>query len=183
MRYVLAALLVLMLSFGAMASTETQQLGPYKVSFDMNTDLQYQVQVKEPIETSASKIYSMSAITNNDTGLGININENKDLIDATLSTGKQITGMGMYITGLNVTNPEDKMIDGKKGFVIMGTPFTSGGATPSSIKVYRAVYWLDSKECGCADLAAGTTNVVVTSTYPEDVTMSLLDSIKVEKTA
>ena len=184
MRNVLAAVLVLMLSFVAMAATEPpQQVGPYTISFDMNTDMQKQISVNEPMMTSVSEINSMSIVTDNNTGAGIAIADYKDLADATISTGKQIAAMNMMLQGLNVTKVEDKMIDGNNGFVLTGTPMTSNDAAPSDFKVYRAVYWLDSKECGCGDLAAGTTNVVITSTYPEDVTMSLLDSIKIEKTA
>jgi len=183
-RNVLAAVLVLMLSFVAMAATEPpQQVGPYTISFDMNTDMQKQIKVNEPMMTSVSEINSMSIVTDNNTGAGIAIADYKDLADATISTGKQIAAMNMMLQGLNVTKVEDKNIDGNNGFVLTGTPMTSSGAAPSDFKVYRAVYWLDSKECGCGDLAAGNTNVVITSTYPEDVTMSLLDSIKIEKTA
>jgi hypothetical protein len=181
-RLILAAVLMLMLSSMAMAIPEPQQLGPFNVSFDIKTNLDHTIQIAQPMQTDLGNTYQMRIFTDNSTNAIISINKYKDLTDATLSTGKQIMSMGMFIQGLNVTKPEDKMIDGKKGFVIMGTPFTAEGAKPSDIKIYRAVYWLDSKECGCGDLAAGTTNVVITSSYPEDVTMNLLDSIKIEKT-
>jgi hypothetical protein len=164
-----------MLSSLALAAPETHQLGPFTVSFDMNTGLQHQAQIREPIETPFYKTYSISITTDNDTGAGIGITEYKNLTDATLSMGKQIIYMDMALRGLNVTNPEDKTIDGKKGFVIVGT-------TPTNIEVYRGVYWLDSRDCGCGDLAAGNTNIVISSTYPQDVTMNLLNSLKVEKT-
>jgi hypothetical protein len=102
-KLLLTAALVLMLSSLALAATENQQLGPYMVSFDMNTPMQYQVQVQEPIETPYSTIYSMRIATDDTTGASIGITEYKNKTDATLDVAKQLTAMGMALRGLNVT--------------------------------------------------------------------------------
>jgi len=66
-KLLLAATLVLMLSAMAIAVPDSQQLGPYSVSFDMNTDLQYELMAMEPISAQSATIYNMQIFTSNTT--------------------------------------------------------------------------------------------------------------------
>jgi len=45
--------------------------------------------------------------------------------------------------------------------------------------LYNALFWLDSQGCECGPVSVGTTSVEVTSSYPEEVTESLLSSLHV----
>jgi hypothetical protein len=52
---------------------------------------------------------------------------------------------------------------------------------PADLNRYEAVYWLDSVQCDCGPVSVGTTRVGITSTYPEDVTMNLINSLRIVK--
>ena len=97
-----------------------------------------------------------------------------------LKVFKSLIPMSMMIReGLNATNVEDMTIDGKEGFLVTSAPFEANVGAPSM--VYRAMYWLDSQGCECGPVSVGKTSVVVTSTYPLDVTESLLSSLQIVK--
>lgn len=164
----------------AFAATETEQLGPYTVSFDMNTPMQYQVVVQQPIETPIYTAYSLRINSSDTTSAGIGITEYRNKTDATLSVAKQLMIMQMALTGFNLTAaPEDMTIDGRDGFLMIGAPFSGMENAPQISEIFRAGYWLDSVDCECGPVSAGTTNVGIYSTYPEDVTRNLLSTLSV----
>jgi len=178
MKLLLVVTLVLILSAEAMASQDSLQLGPYTVSFDINT--KYQTQIAPPVETKTFDAYQMRLFVNNSTYAEIGITESAELVDATLLIPKALIPMNMIIKeGLNATSIEDKIIDGKEGFLITGVPFKTNSDGPNV--VYRAMYWLDSNKCECGPVSVGKTNVVVTSTFSKDVTDSLLSSLHIVK--
>jgi hypothetical protein len=177
MKLLFAATMMLMLSAIAMAVPDSQQLGTYAVSFDLNAN--YQVQTAQPIETETAKAYQMGLFVDNSTYASIGITEYAELTDATLMVFKSMLPMSMMLQGLNVTNVEDMMIDGKEGFIVTSDPFEAVAGAPS--QVYKAMYWLDSQGCECGPVSVGKTSVVITSTYPLDVTQSLLSSLQIVK--
>jgi hypothetical protein len=177
MKLLLAATIVLMLSAIAMAVPDSQQLGPYTVSFDLNAN--YQVQNAQPVETDTANAYQMGLFVDNSTYASIGITEYVEPTDATLMVFKSMLPMSMMLQGLNVTNVEDMTIEGKEGFIVTSMPFEAVAGAPS--QVYRAMYWLDSQSCECGPLSFGTTSVVITSTFPLDVTQSLLSSLRIVK--
>lgn len=169
-----------MMSSLAFAAAETEQLGPYTVSFEMNTPMQYQIQVQEPIETPFSTIYSLRIATDNTTGAGIGITEYRNMTDATLDVAKQLIVMDMALRGINVTAaPEDMTIDGREGFLISGEPASQAQNAPQIARLFRAGYWLDSMQCECGPVSVGTTNVGISSSYPEDVTRNLVNTLRI----
>jgi hypothetical protein len=177
MKLLLAATMMLMLSAIAMAVPDSQQLGPYAVSFDLNAN--YQVQIAQPVENEKVSAYRMGLIVDNSTLAIIDIAEYAELEDATLKAHKNLLGLSMLREGLNATNVEDMTIDGKEGFLVTSEPFEAVAGAPS--QVYRAMYWLDSQDCECGPVSVGKTSVVITSTYPLDVTQGLLSSLQVVK--
>ena len=178
MKLLLAATIVLMLSAIAIAVPDSQQLGPYTVSFDLNAN--YQPQNAQPVETETANAYQMRLFVDNSTFAVIGITEYAEPTDATLQVHKSLMPMNMIIReGLNATNVEDKTIDGKEGFLVTSEPFQAAVDAPSS--VYRAMYWLDSQGCECGPVSVGKTSVIITSTFPQDVTESLLSSLQVVK--
>ncbi|MDD4652923.1 MAG: hypothetical protein PHQ34_11925 [Methanothrix sp.] len=177
MKLLLAATMMLMLSAVAMAVPDSQQLGPYTVSFDLNAN--YQVQNTQPIENEKVSAYRMGLIVDNSTLAIIDIAEYAELEDATLKAHKNLLGLSMLREGLNATNVADLTIDGKEGFMVTSEPFEAMAGAPS--QVYRAMYWLDSQDCECGPVSVGKTSVVITSTYPLDVTQGLLSSLQIVK--
>jgi hypothetical protein len=175
MKLLLAATMMLMLSAIAIAVPDSQQLGPYAVSFDLNAN--YQVQNTQPIEMKTANAYQMGLFVDNSTYATIGITEYAELTDSTLMVFKSMLPMSMMLQGLNVTNVEDVAIDGKEGFLVTGTPYEAMAGAPS--QVYRAMYWLDSLDCECGPVSVGKTSVVITSTYPLDVTQGLLSSLQI----
>lgn len=182
MRLLLAAVLALMLSSVALAAPETHQVGPYKVSFDMNTNMKYQIETPSAQGNSMVTPYFLVIKTDNSTGASININEYKSPVDSTPQMQGVLTLWSMRARGINATVPMNQTIDGKNGFLISGAPF-SGSSLPAGINFYQAQYWLDGKQCECGPVSVGTTSVDITSTYPQDVTMNLIKSINVVKSA
>ncbi|OPY52755.1 MAG: hypothetical protein A4E49_01707 [Methanosaeta sp. PtaU1.Bin112] len=175
MKLLLAATMMLMLSAIAMAVPDSQQLGPYAVSFDLNAN--YQAQVAQPIEMETANAYQMGLFVDNSTYASVSITEYVDLTDSTLMVFKSMLPMSMMLQGLNVTNVEDMTIDGKEGFLVTSEPMEAIAGAPS--KVYRAMYWMDSQDCDCGPVSVGKTSVVITSTYPLDVTQGLLSSLQI----
>lgn len=180
-KLLIAMVLTMILPSIALAAEETQQLGPYTVSFDMNTDMNYQVHKLDPIATPFYTTYPMVVMTNNNTGSRIIVTEYKNLIDATPDTNKVIGAMQMLLTGFNATNPEDRQIDGRTGFVLIGEPLPGNEALPSTARYTEASYWLDDQKCECGPVSVGTTKVIIDSTYPQDINQGILNSIQVKK--
>jgi hypothetical protein len=172
--------MMLMLSSAALAAQESQQLGPYAVSFDMNTDLSHQLMVADAVDTPSATIYSMQIFTDNSTKAVITISKYDSSIDSTLDVYKQIHAMKMaLLNGFNTTSEQDKTIDGKEGFLLACEPFSYNTAAPAGALLYDALFWLDSQDCECGPVSVGTTSVEVISSYPQGVTESLLSTLHV----
>lgn len=170
--------MVLMLSSMALAAPDSQQLGPYTVSFDLNAN--YQVQFNQPAESEIANAYSMRLFVDNSTMAMIGITEYAQPTDATLKAHESMMAISMWAReGLNVTSAENMLIDGKNGFLFASEPIQAVADAPST--VYRAMYWLDSQDCECGPVSVGTTNIVITSSFPLDVTKGLLSSLHVVK--
>ncbi len=177
MKIIIAIALVLMLSSLSFAATETRQTGPFTVSFNMNTNLNYQIQTPNPAVYPFATIYPVVVVTDNMTGASISITKYSNLTDSTLQVSEEITALRMALRGINTTASEEQVIDGKNGFLISGVPF--GIAVPPGLQFYQAEYWLDGINCECGPISVGTALVDITSTYPEDVTKGILSSIHV----
>ena len=95
MKLLLAATIVLMLSAIAIAVPDSQQLGPYTVSFDLNAN--YQAQIAQPIETETANAYQMRLFVDNSTFAVIGITEYAEPTDATLKVHKSLLPMSMML--------------------------------------------------------------------------------------
>ncbi len=179
MRILIAIIGALMLSSLAFAATETRQVGPYAVSFNVNTNMNYQVTTPNPGVYPFATIYPIVIATDNATGASISITEYKNLTDSTRQSNEENTALRMALRGINATAPVARVIDGKNGYSISGGPFTSMSSMPPGLMFYHAQYWLDSNNCQCGPISAATKLVDITSTYPQDVTEGILTSIHV----
>ncbi|MGA9099448.1 MAG: hypothetical protein WB392_11020, partial [Methanotrichaceae archaeon] len=182
MRLIIGITLVLMLSSLALAAPETRQIGPYTVSFNMNTSMNYQIQTPNEAAYPFATIYPIVIVTDNMTGASISITQYNNLTDSTLQVSEEITALRMALRGINTTAAEEQVIDGRNGFLISGVPFSMTGVT-SGLQFYQAQYWLDSNNCACGPVSVGMTLVDITSTYPADVTQGILSSIHVAAAA
>jgi hypothetical protein len=174
-KLILSTALLLVLSCSALAAVETPQLGPYKVSFDMNTDMKYQLIPEDSVEAPFANAYPLLIMTDNQTGARIFITEYRNITDATMNTAKNIVRLTTLLRGFNVTSVDDRTIDGYPGFLVTG----SNEAVPNEMKFYEAMFWLDSQSCECGPVSVGMVNVDITSSYPQDVTEALINSIHV----
>jgi hypothetical protein len=179
MRLLIAIIGMLMLSSSAFAATESRQVGPYTVSFNVNTNMNYQVATPNPAIYPFATVYSVVVMTDNTTGASISIAEYKNITDSTLQVNEENTALRMALRGINATAPVERVIDGKNGYLISGVPFSSMSNMPSGLMFYHAQYWLDSNNSQCGPISAGTKLVDITSTYPRDATESILTSIHV----
>jgi len=170
-----------MLSSLAISAPESRQLGDYAVTFDLNTNLNYEVTVLEPAVTESVTITPLQISTDNTTGATVIISEYNEPIDATLMPQKQISVLTAALNLYNVTSVDDITVDGKEGFMVSAVPASFNTMVPADLTRYEAVYWLDSEKCECGPVSVGTTSVTITSTYPEDVTMNLINSLQIVK--
>lgn len=160
----------------ALAAMEMQQVGPYTVSFNLNTDIPYQIQAQAPVTSPLGAIYPLVIATDNTTGASISITQYNNKTVSSLEVNEEIAGLRMALSGFNVTAPEEITIDNRTGFLISGIPLTDTFNAP---KLYQAQYWLDSKNCECGPISAGEVLVTVASSYPQEVIQGLLNSIHV----
>jgi hypothetical protein len=178
-KLLISAVLMLMLLSLAQAVPENRQLGPFSVSFDLNTNINYQIETPEVKGDSSATPYILILKTDNITGASIGVTEYKNSVDSTIQMQGALAFWKMRARGLNATIPANTAINGKDGFMLSGAPLPDSNA-PAGYNVFQAQYWLDSESFG--PVSAGTISVDVTSTYTQDITMNLLNSLKVEKT-
>lgn len=174
MKFSIALMLMLIASSAASAAPETKIVGPYKVSFDLNTTLNYTVKLEQPIETPANSIYQILLNTYNYTLAKVQVEEYKNLSDSSLDVGKTIFELSIANQGFNKNiSAQNIIIDGKKGFVVTGM-------SPKNLRLWQAYYWLDSTDCECGPVSVGKTEIGIISLYPLNVTRNLINSLHVE---
>ncbi len=167
-------MLMLIAASAASAAPETKIIGPYKVSFDLNTTLNYTVKLEQPVETPTNSIYQILLNTYNYTLGKIQVEEYKNLSDSSLDVGKTIFELSLANQGFNKNiSAENIIVDGKKGFVVTGV-------SSKNLRLWQAYYWPDSTDCECGPVSVGKTEIGIVSLYPLNVTRNLINSIHVE---
>jgi hypothetical protein len=173
-KFNIALMLMLIAASAASAAPETKTIGPYKVSFDLNTTLNYTVKLEQPIETPANSIYQILLNTYNYTLAKVQVEEYKNLSDSSLDVGKTIFELSIANQGFNKNiSAQNIIIDGKKGFVVTGM-------STKNLRLWQAYYWLDSTDCECGPVSVGKTEIGIVSLYPLNVTRNLINSLHVE---
>jgi hypothetical protein len=166
---------MLMGAFIASGAVETKTVGPYNVSFDMNTSENYSILYSSPVETPDSNVYLMLIKLNNTTMAQVAIIDFKNLTDSTLSTGKIIAEKSLanygYLGNMSSVYTD---LDGKKAIIVTGQ-------NQRDMRLFLIGYWLDSKDCECGPVSVGQTKVEVTSSYSPVQTWYLLSKLHVEK--
>jgi hypothetical protein len=147
----------------------------------MNTNSQHQLIVGQPMQTPTATIYGLQIFTDNTTKAVLVVSQYTNATDSTLGLYKQLSAMDIALNLFNVTSVADRTIDGKDGYVLSSEPISQNTRVPVGTKLFRASYWMDSTKCPCGPVSVGTTSIDITSSYPQDATENLLNSLHVVK--
>ena len=172
----LILVLVLLLSSGALAKSETIDFGPYKVSFDLGAPCFVKVQEPKESEDLAGGKYVMYAaeIKSGDNNAEITLMDYKPYISCKL--GEQ--DIKYVNSALNTMNCKDvrvveRTFDNIPGVLGLGYIQTSPYMSPDQL--FYAQYWPDYKE-DCGSLRC---NIISFIPFDEG-TLNLIKSIHVE---
>jgi hypothetical protein len=173
-RLLLALLAAVALAITASALPENVTTGPYSVSFDMNTTLNYTIESFDPVEEADRTEYQVAINANDSVKAKITIAEYKDLVDSTQSM--YVTAKHYYLEskGLNITGVAEMVIDGMPAVGLVGK-------NTENTTYYSAYYWLDSIDCECGPVSVGKTVVAITSALPLNTTGQFMDTLHIEK--
>ena len=175
MRPLLISLLILILTCPALADHEKVQLGPYNVSFDMNTTAHYKVTKEEPsngitykgipfvrfnLSIEGDEGFAILVLTRYNDSMVADTNANMGIVQDVLST-----------TGCEKPKLFRPSIDGKPG-ALGNCRFPSGNI------LVIASYSPDETNQGGEYLAKS--NVRVLSTFPWEITRDMLYTLEVK---
>lgn len=177
MRIIYVLILAVLLSANAYAKPEEISVGPYNVSFDLNTTLNYSLSsnwddanntallnikftnsTKAAIAVINKTVWECSDLSPDIKYLSLALNYDKAL--------------GNMTSGTLLGRP----IDGKPGIEVVGRYDVNGNVFDSTM----AKYWLDSKEIENYNITVAMTKVEVIARVPLNVSESLLDTIHVQ---
>lgn len=172
MKLIYTMVVIACLASSAQAAPERITTGPYTVSFDLNTTMNYAVEIL-PAKEMGNKTYTkyqIIASTNNSSWATVVIDDYRDLQDSNIKD--ELRFRSLLIGKENGTFAGERTIDGQKG--VFNNITGSNGDQFSD-----AFYWLDSKKCECGPVYVGRVSVEVLSTYPHDTVENLLRTINV----
>lgn len=172
MRLLYVLITFLALASLSMAAPERVTAGPYTISFDLNTTMNYTVDIlpAKEIDNQTYTKYQIIASTNNASWATIAIDDYRDLQDSNIKD--ELRYRTILLGKESGTFAGERMIDGRIG--VFDNITRSNGDHFSD-----ASYWLDSKKCECGPVYVGRVRVEVLSTYPQDIVESLLRTINV----
>ena len=178
MRAILILVLSLLLITVSSAKHETVTVGPYEVSFDLNTTQEYNINVTKPIysDTYGGIKYVAYIFDLKNTSLNIPLARitvflyNNTSMEKSIEKMDSSTKQSLYGLGYHNVKTYNRIIDGQQG--ILGT--VDRYDAPS---LFFAVYWPTTSN------NLGDTWVSIRSIYPwEPETLSILKTIHVELT-
>lgn len=181
-----AAVLLIVLSAVTLlqdASSEpvVRELGPFRVSFDLNTSIPYTVVVDEPVRSlvkGRSYITYGLGVRGQDCSIWIFVTDyigmeyGKKLVEVPLDNDWKLVNDFLTEQGCSRINITETLIDGTVGAL-------GGGVLPSGKIIFCASYAPEGVFVQGRHLV--TTNCKLFSTFPADETVSLLESIHVER--
>lgn len=183
-RFVIVPLIVLSaITISQSASSEpvVRELGPYNISFDLNTSMPYTVVVDEPvrsIQKGRSYITYGLSVRGDDSSIWIFVTDyvgieyGKKLVEVPLDNDWKIVNDFLTEQGCSNINITETVIDGTVGAL-------GGGILPSDRVIFCASYAPEGVFVQGRHLV--TTNCRLFSTFPADETASLLGTIHVER--
>ncbi len=183
MKLIWAVATVLILSPLTLAGSEDISMGPYNVSFNLNTTMGYNVTPHPEVKNNDSSYYLLSIDFGNDTLADVGVTTYKDWQYGEYPC---TSWQGMYLRAAKDSGEiqngsvSEATIDGKEGSIIRQEVLNESMARTINSTIAR--YWLDAEEIEGYGLRAAKTEVEMISLLPENLTEDLLNSIHVEKT-
>ena len=186
MRVKLILLLVLSLAAPAFAAYESGPVGPYNVSFDMNTTMEYRVIVEAPTRGVTSlgvnfERYNLT-IDSADNLAWLVLTRYEEPMVANISANEYIVYSALISAGADKPSLYQPLIDGKPG--VLGNfrferQFLGQGQYQEGDLVVAASY---SPDAGVYEdgVYRGRTDCRVISTFPWEITRDLLYTLHVE---
>lgn len=178
MKMMHALILMVLLAAGASAKTEEISVGPYNVSFDLNTTMEYNVSSHWDDANTTSVI---NIEFTNDTQATIAVINETVWECSDLSPDLRYLNLALnYEKAIGTITDGDlseRIIDGKPGLVAIETYEKDGKAFNQTI----AKYWLDSEEIENYNISVGMTKVEILANIPMNLSESenLLNTIQV----
>jgi hypothetical protein len=170
-------ILMVLLAAGASAKTEEVSVGPYNVSFDLNTTMEYSVSSNWDDANTTSSLNIKFA---NDTEAAIAVINQTVWECADLSQDLRYLNLALnYEKAIGTImdgNLSKSIIDGKPGLVAIETYEKDGKVVNTTI----AKYWLDSKVIENYNISVGMTKVEILANIPMNLSENLLDTIQVK---
>lgn len=177
-RSVIALLIVLSaITILQSASSEpvVRELGPFRVSFDLNTSIPYTVVVDEPVRSllkGRSYITYGLGVKGQDSSIWIFVTDYGKIFEVPLDNDWKLVSDFLTEQGCSRINITETVIDGTVGAL-------GGGVLPSERIIFCASYAPEGVFVQGKHLV--TTNCRLFSTFPADETVNLLESIHVER--
>lgn len=173
---ILALTLVLMLVSHSLAAHESVMLGPYNVSFDMNTTMEYDIFTEQPtsgVTSSGHKFvrYNMSVETADYFAWLILTGYEKNMLDSN-NSNKDIVEAALMASGCESPKLYPPMIDGQPG-VLGNCRFDNGEI------LVVASYSPDATVRDNGEYS-GVTNCRVMSIFPWEITRDMLYTLHIE---
>jgi hypothetical protein len=169
-------ILMVLLAAGASAKTEEVSVGPYNVSFDLNTTMEYNVSSHWDDANTTSVI---NIKFTNDTQATIAVNNETVWECSDLSPDLRYLNLALnYDKALgNIKDGDlsERTIDGKPGIEATETYEKDGKLLNATI----AKYWLDSKVIENYNISVGMTKVEILAKFPMNLSENLLNTIQV----
>lgn len=166
----------LLLAQGAFAAQETVDLGPYQVSFSLESAAFCTVQVAETVEgrtPSGTDYIERSILLDCDDGRAqIKVTSYHNPVPAGDRETKTLSRKMPWNIGCVNVETRDRLVDRHTGFL------TTFGEVSGS-EVYQVAYWLD-RYLAPGDYL-GETSCVISSSLPWTATKELFDTVHVEK--
>jgi hypothetical protein len=182
----LILLLVLSLAAPAFAAHESGPVGPYNVSFDMNTTMEYRVIVEAPTQGSTSlgvnfERYNLT-VDSTDYLAWLVLTRYEEPMVANISANEYIVYNALLDAGGDKPNLYQRLIDGKPGVVgnfRFERQFLGQGQYQEGDLVVAASYSPDARVYGDG-VYRGRTDCRVISTFPKEIIRYLLYTLHVE---
>jgi hypothetical protein len=175
-------LLAIMLLTAACATAVAEEIhiGPYVVSFDLNTTANYNLTTNYFAENNSTSVAEIGIKFDNDTSAQVDIFNDKEWQFAgTTSCCTVLKSLALKEDPDTINySVSQRIIDGKVGDVV-----TKKYKRPSDGRVLNATlaeYWPDSREIEGYNISAGKTKVELIAIFPENMSNSLIDTLHVE---
>lgn len=164
-----------MLLISAASAESNVTTGPYNITFDLKTPLNYTVEIMPPFVGGDYTSYSVLINVSNETKAGVYIFDLKNPEEVNITA--IATEYKAYVHDMNNSSVEVSRIDGKDGVI-------ARYVSPQNKQIVQGIYWPDSNIVGNA--SEGSTEVRIYAAMPqnsaEDIAIaeSLINTLHVE---